>query len=179
MQLNIVARHLELTQAIADYVRKKVEKSEKYFQKIVWAQVILSVEKYRQLAEIVLHAGGSTFRSKEESIDLYAAIDLAADKIDAQLRRYKEKSKVHRKSKDNAAKREKLGISFTTSSKDKHFVSEVKRFDIKPFSVSKAIDEMKHQGYSFFMFLNSETSHINVVYKKDNSSYGLLEPQIS
>jgi ribosomal subunit interface protein len=77
MQVNITARHLELTQSLADYVRKKVERCERFFDNLVWAQAILSVEKYRQVAEIIIHAGKTTFRSKEESIDLYAAIDLA------------------------------------------------------------------------------------------------------
>jgi len=96
MQINITARHLKLTPAIADYVQKKLEKAKRFLDQLVWAQVVLDVSKMRHVAEIVVHASGRTFTAKEESTDLYAAIDLASDRIDEQLRRYKERRKVHR-----------------------------------------------------------------------------------
>ncbi len=184
MQINIVARHLELTPAIADYVRKKVEKCERYFDRVVWVQVILSVEKYRQLSEIILHAGTTTFRAKEESTDLYAAVDLAVDKIEKQLKKYKEIRKVHRKSKnhqDRPARRplpEPPLVSLSPQKAGDHVISEIKRFDIKPLSLDEAIDEMDLLGFNFYMFLNAESSQLNVVYRKDNGTFGLLEPEI-
>lgn len=183
MQINIVARHLELTPAITDYVRKKVEKCHKYFDKLVWTQVILSVEKYRQLAEIIVHAGRTTFRAKEESIDLYAAIDLAVDKIDKQLKKYKEISKVHRKSKTHMSVSGNLKsinkiVAISNPRTGRHIISEIKRFDIKPLTLGEAIDEMELLGYSFYMFMNADSSQINVVYLRDNGTYGLLEPEI-
>jgi len=184
MQINITARHLVLTPAIADYVRKKIERSERYFDHAAWAQAILYVEKYRQVAEVVIHVGKLTFRSKEESIDLYAAIDLAVDKIEKQLKKHKEITKVHRKSKSRSASAKDLknglsGISFVGQGTSKESViSEVKRFDVKPTSLQEAIAEMDMMGYKFYMFLNAETSQINVVYQRENGSYGLLEPEI-
>jgi len=184
MQINITARHLALTPAISEYVRKKVERCERYFDHLVWAQVILYVEKYRQVSEIVIHASKSTFRAKEESIDLYAAIDLSVDKIEKQLKKYKEKEKIHRKSKSrsSADKPDKMGARFLSLVENAggkgNVISEVKRFDIKPTSVLEAISEMDVMGYKFYMFLNAETSLINVVYKRENGSYGLLEPDM-
>ncbi|MFH1369276.1 MAG: ribosome-associated translation inhibitor RaiA [Elusimicrobiota bacterium] len=183
MQINIVARHLDLTPAISEYVKKKIEKCQRFFDKLVWTQVILSVEKYRQLAEIIMHAGRVTFRAKEESIDLYAAIDLAADKIEKQLKKHKEITKVHRKSKSSVSvsgntRSIKQIITVSNARTGKHLISEVKRFDIKPLSLSEAIDEMELFGYSFYMFMNADSSHINVVYVRDNGTYGLLEPEI-
>ena len=185
MQINITARHLALTPPISDYVRKKVERCERYFDHLVWAQVILYVEKYRQVAEIVIHASKSTFRAKEESIDLYAAIDLAVDKIDKQLKKYKEIEKVHRKGKSRSTKGkpDKLGARLLSivdqgSKVKESVISEVKRFDVKPTSVQEAISEMDLLGYKFYMFLNAETSLINVIYMKENGSYGLLEPEM-
>lgn len=91
MQIKITARHLKLTDAINDYATKKVEKAQHYFNNVVNAQVILSVDKFRQMAEIILHTGHtgskSIFRAKEVSENLYAAIDLAMDKIDKQLKK--------------------------------------------------------------------------------------------
>lgn len=183
MQINMVARHLVLTPALTDYVRKKVEKCERYFDNVVWVQVILSVEKYRQLAEIILHAGKTTFRAKEESTDLYAAIDLAMEKIEKQLRKYKEIVKVHRKSKnpERPSRKAKLAekvVSIQDPKTGRHAISEIKRFDIKPLALHEAIDEMELLGYTFYMFLNADSSQINVIYKKDNGTFGLLEPEI-
>jgi putative sigma-54 modulation protein len=182
MQINITARHLDLTPAIADYVHKKVEKCERYFDHLVWAQVILSVEKYRQVAEIVIHAAKNTFRSKEESIDLYAAIDLALEKIEKQLKKYKEKHRVHRKKGADKASMlmpvdESIGQAGKAESKS-FAIGEIKRFDLKPLSTQQAINEMEMMGYKFYMFLNIKTSQVNVVYVKDNGSYGIIEPQI-
>src|SRR3989338_3437498 len=99
MRISITARHLELTQAIVDYVQKKVERAQRYFDHLIWAQVIFSVEKHRHIVEIVVHASGTTLRAKEEAGDLYASIDLAMDKMDSQLKKYKEKLKSKRKNK--------------------------------------------------------------------------------
>lgn len=182
MQVNISARHLELTDAISNYVNKKLGKCQRYFDHLVWAQVILSVEKYRQVAEIVIHAAKTTFRSKEESIDLYAAIDLAIDKIDKQLHKYKEKSKIHRKGKTGSLsikeRNEGKIISYSNPKTSKHIITEIKKFNIKPVGIDDAISEMELLGYNFLMFLNLNTSQINVVYKKENGSFGILEPEI-
>ena len=96
MQVNITARHIKLTSSISDYVQKKLEKAKRYFDHLIWAQVILEVSKTRHIAEIVIHASGKTLTAKEEGGDLYAAIDLASDKIDEQLRRMKDRQRTRR-----------------------------------------------------------------------------------
>src|SRR3989338_5973761 len=101
MQLNITARHLDMTPALSDYVHRKLEKAQRHFDSIVWAQTILAVEKHRHIAELVVHTPGSTFRTKAEAGDLYSAIDLAAHKLDLHLTRTKDKQKSHhRKNND-------------------------------------------------------------------------------
>ncbi|MDR2437575.1 MAG: ribosome-associated translation inhibitor RaiA, partial [Endomicrobium sp.] len=100
MQINITARHLKLTEAIDSYVRKKITKYEKFCTTgDVFIHVILSVEKHRQITEIIFHFGKISFRAKEESTDLYSSIDLAADKLEKQLKKQKDISKFHRKDK--------------------------------------------------------------------------------
>jgi putative sigma-54 modulation protein len=183
MQINIVARHLELTPAIAEYVKKKVEKCSKYTNNVVWIQVVLSVEKYRQLCEIILHAEKTTYRSKQESTDLYAAIDMSVDRMEKQLKKFKEMYKVHRKSKNQeqpTRKPQKTSkpISLSNQKSGDHLISEIKRFDIKPLSLDEAIDEMELLGFNFYMFMNAESSQLNVIYRKENGTFGLLEPEI-
>ena len=104
MQLNITARHLDLTPALSDYVHKKVEKAQRYFDSIIWAQAILTVEKHRHIAEIVVHTPGNTFRTKGEAGDLYSAVDLAAHRLDLHLTRVKDKQKNHRNGSEKSVR---------------------------------------------------------------------------
>jgi putative sigma-54 modulation protein len=180
MHINITARHIELTKSLADYVNSKVERLEKHLNNLVWAQVILTVEKYRQLAEIVVHGSQTTFRSKEESIDLYAAIDLALDKMEVQLRKFKEKMKTHR-DKHLGADRSVRRTGQTSEEAAKSVkikITEIKQFDVRPLTTNQAIREMISQSYRFYLFMNTESSNINLVYVKDDGSYGLIEPQM-
>jgi putative sigma-54 modulation protein len=177
MRINISARHLELTKPLADYIQKKVEKSQKYFDHPVWAQIIITVEKkYRQVAEIIIHSGKISFRAKDESIDLYAAVDLAMEKLDKQLVKRKEIMKDSHKGKAlSEAKME--GSGDVKPSGSRNIISETKRYNIKPMSVREAIDEMEAIGESFYMFMNEQTSQVSVVYVTATDSYGLIEPK--
>lgn len=182
MQINITARHLKLTSAIDSYVRKKVSKSGKFFDgDDVWAHVILSVEKNRQITEINFHIGKMTFRAKEQSPDLYASIDLTVDKLDKQLRKQKEISKIHRKENLEVSKGKKSSMdvfSYDTMEDSGTKISEIKRFDLKPVTIEEAINEMDILGYRVYMFLNNKTEKVNVLYRNDSGSLVLLEPEI-
>ncbi len=182
MRIKITARHLKLTDAISDYAKKKLEKAEHYFNNVVSGQVILSVDKYRQMAEIILHTGHtgskSIFRAKEVSDNLYAAIDLAMDKIDRQLRKIKEKAKIHRKGNEEVSALKKAGgISGANFGKIKK-ISEVKKFDVRPESIEGAVIQMEALNDKFYMFFNVRTSQINVLFRKEDGTLGLLEPEI-
>lgn len=180
MKINISSRHLELTPAIADYVHKKVSHLEHYFDGVVWAQVILTVEKYRQICEIVLHAPRMTFRAKEESPDLYAAIDLATDKAVRQLQRYRDKLKLRRKKKTPKPATVLANINVIAAENVQRPIppiTEKKQFEIKTMHLSQAIEEMENMKYKFFVFMDEANNRLSVVYRRDNGSYGLLELQ--
>jgi len=144
MQLNMTARHLKLTPAIADYVQKKLQKAKRYFDHLIWAQVILDVVKNRHSAEIVIHATGRTFTAKEESIDLYAAIDLASDNIDEQLRRHKDRCRMRRgtprgrRGEEAWAMPSGFAVPFTSD----HRVSSMRVLRLSPGSLPEAIASM-------------------------------------
>lgn len=187
MQLNITARHLDLTPALSDYVHRKVEKADRYFDSIVWAQTILTVEKHRHIAEIVVHTPGNTFRVKETAGDLYSAIDLAAHKLDLHLSRLKEKKRGHRAriSSKNFVPAEKifnenpLLSNFLPNVKsDGQFsgtIAEVKRIFLKPQTVNEAMKKMSSNELPFLLFLNDRTNQVNVLYRKGKGTCGLLE----
>ncbi|MCK9582999.1 MAG: ribosome-associated translation inhibitor RaiA [Endomicrobiales bacterium] len=184
MHIKITARHLDLTPALAEYARKKLDKYDKYLSSPAKAQVILSVEKkFQQSAEIIITSTKSTFRSKNESNDMYAAIDLALDKIEKQLKKHKEKVKVHRvKNKTRAVSLKNMTESMLNcvplKYSEKAKISEVKHFDVKPVTLGEAIDEMELLGYDYYMFLNESSDQLNLLYRKGDGTFGLVEPRI-
>ncbi len=180
MQVNITARHVKLTPAIADYVNKKLEKARRYFDHLIWTQVILDVEKNRHIAEIVIHASGRTFMAKEESIDLYAAIDLASDKIDQQLKRYKERMKIHRPARGASSRGalrmgETGGLAIPEAGVSEHRVSSQRTQRLTSFTLPEAISAMERSDTAHWIFLNSENNRITVVYRKPDKTYGVVE----
>ncbi|MCL2485634.1 MAG: ribosome-associated translation inhibitor RaiA [Endomicrobia bacterium] len=183
MQINITARHLKLTDAIDSYVRKKISRSGKFYDgDDVWAHAVLSAEKNRQIIEINFHVGKLTFRVKEQSPDLYASIDLSVDKLEKQLRKQKEISKIHRRSNLKAAKVKKAVFdevfSYDSMEDSRTKISEIKRFDLRPESIDEAIESMDTLGYRVYMFLNRDSDKVNVLYRNDSGSVVLLEPEM-
>jgi putative sigma-54 modulation protein len=181
MQINITARHLRLTDAIDSYVRTKILKLGKFFDgDDVCAHIILSVEKNRQITEIIFHVGKRTFRAKEQSPDLYASVDLTIEKIEKQLRKQKELSKSNKKDKRKVLKDKKQNIedvfSFDIMEDSRTKISEIKRFEIKPVALNEAIDNMDNLGYRVYMFEDNVSGKICVLYRNDSGSVVLLEP---
>jgi putative sigma-54 modulation protein len=110
MRINITARHFELTQALEDHVRDRLWTLKKYFDRLINAHVILSVEKYRQIAEITLKVSRLTLASKEESENMYTSVDHAVDKLERQVKRYKGRLANH-KSRKRELEEERVGGS--------------------------------------------------------------------
>jgi putative sigma-54 modulation protein len=177
MNINITARHLKLTPAISDYVQKKLEKTRRFLDQLVWAQVILDVSKSRHIAEIIVHASGRTLTAKEESTDLYAAIDLASDKIDEQLRRYKERRRVHRPGHRGRSRAdvwpEMPFVEETAPSL--HRVSSMKVLRLIAMTLAEAILAMEQSDSAHWIFINQENQRVTVLYKKPDKSYGAVE----
>ncbi len=174
MQVNITARHLQLTPAIADYVQKKVLKVKHYFDRLVWGQVILSVEKYRHIAEFVLHIGRTTLRAKEEAGDLYAAVDQMMDKMEIQVIRYKDKLKAHRKGNDNSVVLEENISSEDLPAKFKNKPAEKFLFDIVTLSISQAILQLQESKKNFLPFRDSNSEKIQIVFLRDDGEFALM-----
>lgn len=170
MRIHITARRLRLTPSIRAYVEEKVLKVQKYFNHIIWAQTVLSVEKRSHLAEIVVHAARQTFRAQAKGTDLYAAVDLASDKIDAQLKKYKERLRNHHKGTTAGLAAELL------SAEESVRFSVVKDVPLRPMSSNAAAEEMERLGYAFWVFLEEQSRQVQVVYRRQDDSYGILQP---
>jgi putative sigma-54 modulation protein len=183
MQINITARHIKLTEAIDSYVRKKVSKAAKFYDgDDVTAHITLSVEKNRQITEISFHIGKLIFRAKEQSPDIYTSIDLSMEKLEKQLRKQKEISKIHRKGNLKVVKEKKSALadifSYDIEQDSKHKISEIKRFNLNPVTIEEAIEDMDILKYSVYMFLNKDTKQVNVLYRNDKEVLVLLEPEV-
>lgn len=169
MRIHISARHLQLTDALRDYVTRKVSKAQKYFDHLIWAQVILSVERVTHKCEIVVHASKHTFRALAQSQDLYAAVDLASDKVDAQLKKHKERLRGHKNAPLIPAMPEEVAPS------DARF-SVIKQVPVWPMTKEAAARQMENLGYDFWLFMDEGTRQVSVVYRRLDNTYGLMQP---
>ncbi len=172
MQIHLTGRNLEVTQAIRHYAEEKVGKLQKFLDKITSAHIVLSVQKYRQIAEVTLRVRDLTIRGEESTPDLYSSIDLVAEKLERQLRKYKGKilSHANRSGKNP-------GAMASPNEDEGSRIVKAKRFAIKPMSVDEAILQMDLLGHSFYVFRNAQTDEVNVVYRRREDTYGLIEPE--
>ncbi|HET6420690.1 MAG TPA: ribosome-associated translation inhibitor RaiA [Geobacteraceae bacterium] len=179
MQITTTFRHMEASEALKSYVEEKTERVQKYIDEPIVAQVFLTVEKIRHMAEITITAKGITIKASEETNDMYAAVDSVLDKIERQLRRYKEKIKEHkpasdteeRKIKKSVVEAESLGV------KTEPVIIKSKTFSIKPMSVEEAVMQMDLLHKDFLVFTDASTEGINVIYRRKDGNFGLIEPQ--
>lgn len=180
MKFNIRGERIEVTTALRDYVEKKVSKLEKYFDTppVSDVNVTLSVVKDVQTAEVMIPMPGVMLRAEDRNNDMYAAIDLVVDKLERQIRKHK--TKVNRKFRQEGGLRTLFKDNFEAPSgqsieEDDLEVVRTKRFNLKPMDVEEAILQMNMIGHSFFVFSNMDTEEVNVVYKRDDGKYGLIE----
>lgn len=170
MDIHLTARHLKVTPAIRAYVREKIERAQKYFDHIVWAQVVLFIEKRTHKAEVVLHAQRQTFRALASAADLYSAVDLASDKIDGQLKKYKERLKDHHKGGEKALASDGAAAAAPAPA------FSVIRQPVAPMAASEAVEEMEERGQVFRLYHDRDSGQIQVVYRRSDESYGVLQP---
>lgn len=172
MKYIISGRNIEITDGLKNAVIEKIGKLERYFTENTEAQITLSVEKDRQKIEVTIPVKGSTIRAEQTSTDMYVSIDLVEETIERQLKKYKTKLTA----KEQAA-------SFTESYIDEDYedssdikIVKTKKFGIKPMNAEEACLQMELLGHSFYVFCNDQTDEVNVVYKRKDGAFGLIEP---
>ena len=182
MQLNITFRHLDPIDSLKNYAREKVERVNKYLDKATEAHVVLSLERHLHHADISIHSGSFLLRGKESSEDMYASIDLAMDKIERQLKRYKEKLKHHH-GKERVHHNQNLvrhhiyeghGAVAELPNTDQKIV-KTNEFLAHPMGMEEAIMQMDLMNNDFYVFTNSTTMEMNVVYHRKDGTIGLIE----
>jgi len=173
MRLSVKGRNLEVTDALRRYAEEKVQRLTKYLEQIVAAHVVLAIEKHRQIAEVTLRVRELTIRAEESTDDLYSSIDLVAEKLERQILRYKERILSHAARAETAAP----PSAPAEAAADGPRVVKTKRFAVKPAEVDEAILQMDLLGHGFYVFRNAATDEVNVLYRRKDGHYGLIEPE--
>ncbi|MBM7566453.1 ribosome hibernation-promoting factor, HPF/YfiA family [Paenibacillus sacheonensis] len=179
MKYNIRGQHILVTDALRDYVEKKLNRLEKYFEEPSASEtnVTLSVTKGRHSVEVTIPLTNALLRAEEKSEDMYASIDLVVDKLERQIRKHK--TRINSKFRKESGIRTMFkddGAAVRVADEEEDFeLVRTKRFLLKPMDVEEAILQMNMVGHSFFMFANSDTKEVNVVYRRSDGRYGLLE----
>ncbi|WP_071460817.1 ribosome hibernation-promoting factor, HPF/YfiA family [Bacillus massilinigeriensis] len=182
MNYNIRGENIEVTPAIREYIEKKIAKLERYFTETPNASVSVNLKVYqdkKSKVEITIPMKNLVLRAEEIHEDMYAAIDLITDKLERQIRKHK--TKVNRKFRNSDSIKESAPI-FTEAvpheeEEDELELVRTKRFDLKPMDSEEAILQMNLLGHSFYVFQNADTNSTNVVYKRKDGRYGLIEAQ--
>lgn len=174
MIVKVSGKNLEVTDALRDTIKAKLEKFGKYFKEDTEAQATLSVEKNRQIIEITIPINGSILRAEESTEDMYASVDKALDKLNRQIRKHK--TRLERRYKGHDTIRFEYIPNIAEEDRRESKIVKTKRFPVKPMDAEEAVLQMELLGHNFFVFTNSETDDVNVVYKRKDGDYGLIEP---
>lgn len=178
MNYKVRGQHIEVTDALLDYVEKKLGRLERYFEAPPKSDVnvTLSVIRDQHTVEVTIPLPGLLLRAEDRSKDMYASIDSVTDKLERQIRKHK--TKVNRKFRQTGTEAHLFSdaaMPVPVDEEDQLEVVRTKRFTLKPMDVEEAILQMNMIGHSFFVFSNAETKEVNVVYRRNDGRYGLIE----
>jgi putative sigma-54 modulation protein len=175
MRFIISGKNIDVTPGLRKNIEQKLGKLERYFTPTTEIIVTLSVEKERQKIEVTIPVKGTIIRSEQVSDDMYVSIDLVEEVIERQLRKYK--NKIIDKHQEGGNLQPDFMDLDEDMDDDEIKIIRTKRFGIKPMFPEDACVQMELLGHAFFVFMNAETDEVNVVYKRKNGTYGLIEPE--
>ena len=172
----IRGKNIDVTPALRDYVEKRIGKITKYFEMLGEISVVLTVEKGRHIVEVTVPANGIILRGEEATSDMYTSIDLVIEKLEKQIEKYK--TKLERRLRGKGFKAELVTPVAAPASvdEDEFPLVKTKRFAVKPMDVQEAIMQMNLVHHDFYVFINSDSEDVNVVYRRKDGAYGLIEP---
>ena len=171
MQVHVTARHFDMDPELKRYVEDKVSRLSHFFDRVDEAHVVLSVEGHRMLAGVTVHASRAVISSEQEGTDIRSALDSALDKVERQVRKYKERLRSRKGGESTAVVAEGAG---GTAPEQVGIVPE--ELAKRPMTTEQAFRELSDAGVRFLVFWNSETEAVNVIYRRDDGDFGLVEP---
>lgn len=188
--IRVQGKNLQVTDALRTYVSEKLSKLPRYFDQVQDAQVVLSVARDRnrgraQVVEMTVWCDGVVLRAEEASDDMYASIDLAAEKLERQIEKYRSRM-IEKRRQDEARRRQRREESAEAalhaspsreSAEPIPAIVRTKRFAMKPMTTEEAAVQMDLLGHEFFVFRQAATQEINVLYRRRDGNLGLIEPE--
>lgn len=175
MQTSVTFKNLDSSENLKSYVRNKLNRLDKLLDNLAEANVVLLVEKFRHIAEINIIGDKLTINGKEETGDMYSAIDIVMDKLEKQIKKNKQKIKKRRVGSRTISKGimdEDINHGYDEVEKQ----VRVKNIEYKPMDVEEAVMQMSLVKYNFLVFTNARTEKINVLYQRNDGHYGLIQP---
>ncbi len=176
MKINIIGRKITVTDKIRDYAEKKLTKLDKFFKEEPEARIVIGSIKDNEYVEASIFASGMIYRAEVIDVDVITAMDKIVDVIERQIR--KNKTRLEKKIKREAVNDNVMisGDDYTEGEDVSEFrIVKKKRFAVKPMSPEEAVLQMNLLGHSFFVFKNSQTDQMNVVYKRKDGNYAIIE----
>ncbi len=178
MQISVTFRHIEPTAALKDYATKKLNKLSKYLDGPSEANVVLGTEKFRHQADITMISNGLKLKAKEETVDMYSAIDLALEKIEKQLKRLREKPRSLKSHATIKTLGMRLNILAPPEAEDSRSpqIIRTQQVEARPMDVEEAILQLQSNNQDVFVFINDANEALSILYRRRDGNYGLLEP---
>ena len=178
MIINFTGKGMDVTEALRNVTEKKMSKLDKYFQKDIEGNVTFSSEKNRKIIEVTINLPGTIIRAEESSDDMYASIDRAVDVLERQMRKYKTRLQKRYKNTETIRFENVEPLPAGDNGEDLPKLVKTKKFFLKPMTSEEAVLQMELLGHNFFVFMDGDTGSVNVVYKRKDNNYGLIEPEI-
>ena len=182
MELTIKGRNMEVTDRLRDYVDQKIGRLDRYLPTITEAWVELSMEgtraaQDRQVCQVTVRSNGVILRAEERSDDMFYSIDTVLDKMYRQIARYK--GRRENRWRGTGMKAEPLPLDLEDELEDEaSAIVRTKRFPMRPMHAEEAVEQMELLGHDFFVFFNADDGEINVLYRRKDGDYGLLQPEL-
>lgn len=177
MQISVMFKKIDPSDALKSYVHDKMNRLDKYWDNPAEANVVLSVEKFRHIAEVTITGDGFKVKGTEETDSIYSAIDMVIDKLEKQIKKNKERFKKRRAAARAGSKRDRLNAldQAGLSEIQERRVIRAEQVEVKPMDIEEAIMQMELINNSFLVFRNTRTEQVNVLYRRKDDNYGLIE----
>jgi len=175
MNITVRGKNIDVTPALKDYAEKRIKKLRKYFNGAD-VQVNMSVARENHIVEVTLLVNGLILRGEESTEDMYASLDLVVDKLEKQIEKHK--TKLSRRLRDGNIKSIINDQVKREAEEEAPRIVRTKRIAMKPITVEEAILQMDLVDHDFFVFINADTEQVNVVYRRKDKNYGLIEPDM-
>jgi len=175
MKLNVTFRHIKVDSALRDYAKEKILRLKKYVNKVFEVNIILSIEKHRNIAEIIMNADRTRITGKEETDDMYRSVDSAVDKVERQLKKYREKLTDHKSHTNELTWKYEVISSQTLKEEKIRQVIKTDKFFVKPMTLEEATMQMDLLDNDFLVFIEAKSEKVKVIYHRKDGNYGLIE----